>query len=69
MDALHCVDTDVMAKILGDVAVVGGSAALEGLEYIPQKELKAILPKAVANRVEVRVSSSDDLRHKSVRAP
>ena len=54
-----------MAQIFGDVAVVGGStAAFEGLEYSLRKELKAVLPKALANRVnrvEVRVPSTDDL--------
>ena len=69
MDALTCVDTDTMAEMLGDVVVVGGSAALEGLGDRLEEELKAMLPEALANRVEVRVPSRADLQHRLVRAP
>ena len=57
-----------MAEILGDAAVVGDSTvAFKGLEDILRKELKTMLPKALSNRVEVRVPSGDDLEHKLVR--
>ncbi|CAN0428899.1 unnamed protein product, partial [Ascophyllum nodosum] len=44
MDALVCMDTDTMAEMLGDVVVVGGSAAFEGLGDRLEEELKALLP-------------------------
>ena len=69
VDALSSMDTDTMAEMLGDVVVVGGSAAFEGLGDRLEEELKAMLPEALADRVEVRVPSADDLRHRSVRAP
>ncbi|CAN0264188.1 unnamed protein product, partial [Ascophyllum nodosum] len=58
-------DTDTMAEMLGDVVVVGGSAAFEGLGDRLEEELKAMLPEALAERVEVRVPSADDLRHRN----
>ena len=66
MDALVCMDTDTMAEMLGDVVVVGGSAAFEGLGDRLEEELKALLPERLAIRVEVRVPSLDDLRHRLV---
>ena len=69
MDALSSMDRDTMAEMLGDVVVVGGSATFEGLGDRLEEELKAMLPEALATRVEVRVLSANDLIHRLVRAP
>ena len=70
MDALASMGTGTMAAILGDVAVVGDSmATFEGFKVRLQNELKAMLLNELANRVNVRVPSTDDLQHGLVRAP
>ena len=66
MDAIAQVDSDTRADMLGDVVIVGGPASIEGLGQRLEKELKAMLPREMANRVVVRVPSRAGFCHRYV---
>ena len=66
MDAVAQMDSDTRADMLADVVVVGGSASIKGLGHRLEKELKAMLPREVANRVVVRVPSEADFSNRYV---